>query len=225
METPARGALRWVRSAALPARTVLSVRTVLVLLGALGLLLLGTGSASAHDQLVSTSPKDGGTVATTPTKVVLTFSDKVISVGTELVVTGPDGPVQQGRPSLDGHTVTQPLVPGSPAGRYTVTWRATSKDGHPVSGTFTFTSSAAGQTSPSGTTSPTDPSATSTTTQTAPATSPASGTAAAATSATSTGDPQESGTSWALWLVLGVLVLAGAGAATVRIRRGHGDRG
>jgi hypothetical protein len=34
--------------------------------------------------------------------------------------------------------VTEHLQPGSPAGQYTVAWRVTSADGHPVSGRFSF---------------------------------------------------------------------------------------
>jgi hypothetical protein len=41
------------------------------------------------------------------------------------------------------NTVTQSLEPGAPAGTYTVLWRVTSVDGHPVSGRFTFTAIAA----------------------------------------------------------------------------------
>ncbi len=40
-------------------------------------------------------------------------------------------------------TVRQALAPGAPAGAYTVSWRVTSADGHPISDTFTFTARAA----------------------------------------------------------------------------------
>ena len=40
---------------------------------------------------------------------------------------------------MRGTTVTQPLAGGLPAGAYTVEWRVTSADGHPLSGTFGFT--------------------------------------------------------------------------------------
>jgi hypothetical protein len=41
------------------------------------------------------------------------------------------------------NTVVQDLPGSSPAGRYTVLWRVTSADGHPVSGQISFTSRAA----------------------------------------------------------------------------------
>jgi methionine-rich copper-binding protein CopC len=179
--------------------------------------------AQAHDALVSTSPADGSVVATTPDEVVLTFNEPAMALGSEMVVTGPDGDVQQGRVRLVDSTVRQAISPG-PAGRYTVTWRVTSADGHPVSGRFRFTTRTAG-------TPASDPSTSSPTAPTTPSSSPADGptpttgvavpgaTAGGPTSSTSTGASAQSGTSWALWLVGAALVLAGAGATAVRLRR------
>ena len=200
-----------------------TLRGPLALLATLALLLLGSTAASAHDRLVSTSPDDGSTVATAPTMVSLTFSDDVVAVGTKIVVSGPDGDVQQGPPRIDGPTVTQPLAAGSAAGAYTVTWRATSKDGHPVSGTFRFTATAAGAGVPSSSAATTDP-ATSTPSTTAASSSSPSASSEAATPSPATGGSDQGGTSWAVWLVLALLVLAGAGAAAVRVRRGHAGR-
>jgi methionine-rich copper-binding protein CopC len=99
--------------------------------------------AEAHDSLVSTAPADGATVAQPPTKVVLTFDEPALALGTAIVVTSASGQqVQAGAPSLVDNTVTQPLQPGSPAGAYTVIWRVTSADGHPISGRLTFDASA-----------------------------------------------------------------------------------
>lgn len=185
-------------------------RTTLAVLATLALLLAGSTAAAAHDSLVSTSPQDGATVATAPSQVVLTFSDDVVAVGTEIAVKGPDGDVQEGRPRIDGAKVTQALTAGSPKGDYTVTWRATSKDGHPVSGTFRFTATAAAGPAPSRST-PGD----------ATSAAPVPSVPDATTAATSTSGSDEGGTSWALWVVLAVLVLAGAGAVAARARRGH----
>ena len=106
-------------------------------------LVIGASPASAHNVLKSTSPADGKKVARPPSSVVLTFDEPAIALGTKLVITGPEGPVQMGKPSLVDNTVTQDLQPGSPAGAYTVDWRVTSADGHPISGSFTFTAEAA----------------------------------------------------------------------------------
>lgn len=115
-----------------------------VLAGALGALVLAAAPASAHDSLVSTAPTSGQTLPQIPASVVLTFDEPAVAMGTQILVTGPDGPVQQGTPQLVDDTVTQAVAGNAPAGRYTVDWRVTSADGHPVSGSFTFTTEAAG---------------------------------------------------------------------------------
>ncbi len=113
--------------------------------------LLGGWAASpaaAHNALRSTNPAADARVEQTPTEIGLTFDEPAIAMGTRIVVIGPSGPVQSGAPRLVDNTVTQPLQPEAPAGRYVVEWRVTSADGHPVTGSFVFTSSAAGPTGP-----------------------------------------------------------------------------
>ena len=99
--------------------------------------------ASAHDALVGTSPADGSTVGAVPGRVTLTFDEPALALGSTVVVAGPDGRVMSGRTRVTDNRVTQAVQPGAPAGRYTVTWRVTSVDGHPVSGSFGFTATAA----------------------------------------------------------------------------------
>ncbi|GAB3053803.1 hypothetical protein GCM10027053_13030 [Intrasporangium mesophilum] len=94
--------------------------------------------AAAHDVLERTNPSDGATVDRLPGAVVLTFAEAPLSLGTQVVVTGPTGNVASGTPTIDGRDVTQALLPTAPAGDYTVTYRVTSDDGHPVSGSFSF---------------------------------------------------------------------------------------
>jgi len=111
---------------------------------AAGVLLTGAASAAeAHDSLLGTSPAAGSTTMVVPARVTLTLSEPAIAVGTIVIVTGPAGPVQTGKVTLVDTTIAQRLQPGSPAGGYTVTWRATSADGHPVSGRFSFTAAKA----------------------------------------------------------------------------------
>lgn len=129
-------------------RTGLVARLLLVLLGSAVTLVVAAGPASAHDVLTSTKPGDGSTVATVPSTVVLTFNEPAIAMGTKIVVRGPAGEVEQGNPVLVDRTVSQSLRGGAPAGAYTVEWRVTSADGHPVSGTFAFTARAAGAAQP-----------------------------------------------------------------------------
>ena len=161
-------------------------------------LVIGASPAWAHNVLKSSNPTDGERVARTPSSVVLTFDEPAIALGTKLVVTGPEGPAQIGTPRLVDKTVTQDLQPGAPAGAYTVDWRVTSADGHPISGSFTFTAKAAGVPS------------------TAPSFAPQQSTAPTA--------PTARGSS-ALWLVAGAVIVLAAGLLAVGRRRWrHGAR-
>ncbi|HEY5978625.1 MAG TPA: copper resistance CopC family protein [Microlunatus sp.] len=102
--------------------------------------VLGTPTAAwAHNALVSTSPGAGKTVAKPPSSIVLTFNEPAIATGTKVLVTGPSGSVTAGDPQLVDTTVEQALQPELAAGDYTVEWRVTSADGHPINGEFSFT--------------------------------------------------------------------------------------
>lgn len=106
----------------------------------LTLLLVGAPTAQAHDQLKSTTPADGARVSG-PSVVRVTFGEPVLDVGNgnRIVVVGPSGRVP-GTLEVDGAVVSTTFDQPLPAGRYTATWRVASDDGHPVSGTFQFTS-------------------------------------------------------------------------------------
>jgi copper resistance protein C len=108
----------------------------------------GASPASAHSTLTSTNPADNEIVQIAPQAVILTFDEPAIAMGTQVVVIGPSGQVQQGQPRLVDKTITEDLQPGAPAGTYTVAWRVTSADGHPVSGTFSFTAKTAAAAQP-----------------------------------------------------------------------------
>jgi methionine-rich copper-binding protein CopC len=96
-------------------------------------------AASAHDGLVSSSPLANEKLTTAPTKVTLSFAETPLSAGLGVVVKGPDGKsVVAGPPAVDGTDVITPLVTLDASGTYTVSWRVVATDGHPVSGTFTF---------------------------------------------------------------------------------------
>jgi copper resistance protein C len=133
-------------------------RALVVVLAAAAFLVGAATAAQAHNILVRTSPADGSIAKVVPGQVTLTFNEPAVAVGTEIIVTGPSGQVQTGAAVLVDNTVTEHVRPASPAGPYTVIYRVTSSDGHPVSGRFTFsaTSPSPGQrpTGPPGTTSP-----------------------------------------------------------------------
>ena len=157
-----------------------------------------------HATLSSSAPKDGATVKTA-TEVVLTFNEDVNADFVAVKVTGPDGSETDGKPAVDDSTVTQPLAADLPAGPHTVTFRVVSKDGHPVSGTVSFTTTAAPA---SATPSPTA-SATATPSPTASAVASPEPTVSAAPAS----DTSSSTTPWLVVAVVGLLALLGLGAA------------
>jgi len=110
---------------------------------------LDAGQAQAHDTLVATRPATGSTITAGPPEIRLTF-DKPVQFGfTEVEVTGPGGTHwAAGPPGVSGDTVTAPLRPLGPVGRYTIQYRIVSADGHPVSGRSGFTLTVAGSGSP-----------------------------------------------------------------------------
>ncbi|MBW0255072.1 copper resistance CopC family protein [Cellulomonas sp. PS-H5] len=128
------------RVAAAPAPAPRAFAAVAALLLALAAVLLTAGRADAHNALQGTDPADGSTVDAPPARVTLTFDQPAQSLGTEIVVLGPDGStVSEGTAELVDNTVSQALAADLPAGAYSVEWRVTSADGHPLSGTLAFT--------------------------------------------------------------------------------------
>ncbi|MFZ0158349.1 MAG: copper resistance CopC family protein, partial [Kineosporiaceae bacterium] len=109
--------------------------------------------AQAHSGVRSIEPADGSTLTTAPQAVRLTFTENVLAGTAQLRVTGPGGQVAT-EPVTQGPRVVGPLPRELPNGAYTVLWRVTSADGHPISGSFGFVLAVAGATSPSPSPSP-----------------------------------------------------------------------
>lgn len=182
-----------------------------VLLGLAAVLATAT-RADAHNALQGTDPADGSTVATPPTHVTLTFDQPAQALGTEIVVLGPDGStVSTGTPELVDTTVSQALAAGLPAGDYTVQWRVTSADGHPLSGELAFTASAA-----SATAAPETPEPTTTAEATAEPAAPSPEVTASAQQELA--EDEDAGLEAGVLVAIAVAVLA-AGAVTVFVVR------
>jgi methionine-rich copper-binding protein CopC len=109
---------------------------------------LAATPAAAHASLISSSPPDGATVATAPTKVELVFSEDVGALSI-IAVTGPDGvQVVDGPTQIRNASAVQPLKTLTVVGLYKIAYRVVSADGHPVSGRLTFTYAPAGSNIP-----------------------------------------------------------------------------
>jgi len=98
--------------------------------------------ALAHSDELKTSPVAGATVDAGRIPVTLTFGEELLtgdeSISHEVVVTNEAGEII---PALCAHAEGFDLSTAAAIdqpGKYTVTWRTVSADGHPVDGTFDF---------------------------------------------------------------------------------------
>lgn len=106
----------------------------------------GAEPAAAHDWLVSSTPERGARLDSGPSDVTLTFSDRILDLGDQVVVADPSGhDWSSGAPRVDGRRLTIAVQPGLPESAYQIRWRVVSADGHPATGVIPF---AVGQASP-----------------------------------------------------------------------------
>jgi methionine-rich copper-binding protein CopC len=115
-----------------------------------GLVLAGVGTASAaapafaHDNVVSSRPYNSEVVTKPIDTVTVTFSDELLTLGSStsgfaIEVTDADGGHHEsGCVTVTGSDASTGVALGE-AGRYDVTWRVVADDGHPISGTYSFT--------------------------------------------------------------------------------------
>ncbi|MEQ0559979.1 copper resistance CopC family protein [Amycolatopsis sp. NEAU-NG30] len=122
------------------------VRIGVALAAAAWTLLLSAPPADAHSILVSSSPSRDAALAQAPAEAALVFNEPVENQFTELAVIGPDGTShwESGPASVVDARVSAPLRALGPAGTYTIRYRVTSADGHPVSGAIPFRLTVAG---------------------------------------------------------------------------------
>ncbi len=107
------------------------------------ILLTPFSTAFAHAHLVKAEPAAGAHLATAPSQLMLTFSEKPIASMSQLTLLGPSrNPVALRLLDADatgGRMLHAAIIGALPAGRYTVQWRLVGDDGHPVTGEYTFT--------------------------------------------------------------------------------------
>lgn len=117
----------------------LSLRVLAVLLLGGLLTLTGAQAASAHAELLSTTPENGAVLDEAPAEAVLTFNEPVQLIdGSIRLFPGDDDPL-----TLDAHVNNTSVIAALPAdladGAYALSYRVVSADGHPISGAITFT--------------------------------------------------------------------------------------
>lgn len=165
-------------------------RLVLLVTALVATMTLSVGTAAAHSVAMSSNPEDGAQIATAPEQVSVTFNEDLQEQFAALTVVGPDGNLwSKSDPVIEGPTISVEIDGLGPVGEYTIAYRVTSADGHPVSGTRTFTLTEEGTGTPG---------------------EPASGEAAA--------DGEEGGGGVPVWIfvVLAVVVIAGGLAFALR---------
>lgn len=180
----------------------------------LSVLMAPTGSA--HADLQVSTPEDGESLEVAPEEIRLTFSEELFEELVEISILDAAGDlystikVEQTPPPGTG--VIFPWPPQTPPGEYSIAYRVVSADGHPVTGTISFSYAA---TTPEPSSSDSTPSAQSST----PASSPtASAPSASPTNESSTSSSTDSSSGTPL-VVLGVVLLLGVIAASAIIVR------
>ena len=101
--------------------------------------LAGARIASAHAARIATDPAEDAALAAGPQRVSATFNEQLQPEFAAMTVVGPDGNLwSAGDPQVTGAVIGVGVRPLGPAGTYTVNYRVTSADGHPVSGSWSF---------------------------------------------------------------------------------------
>ena len=96
--------------------------------------------ASAHDQLVASSPSAGEALTEAPAQVSLEFGAEVLTAGAMIVIADAQGTDWVAAAAVpQGTAVTADVRAGMPDGGYELRWRVVSADGHPISGIIPFT--------------------------------------------------------------------------------------
>jgi methionine-rich copper-binding protein CopC len=116
-----------------------------ILLAGLGL-FAPVSSASAHTELLSTSPAADSDVNASQETISLTFAEPPLVDGAAIVVMNSSGDILDSpAPALDGASLYIPWPADLTPGKVTVQWRATADDGHVLSDEFVFNYTAAAE--------------------------------------------------------------------------------
>lgn len=179
--------------------------------------------AQAHSGVRELEPADGSVLSTPPALIRITYTENVLKGTAQMRLTGPGGTTML-TVATDGPVASAPVPDAAGSGQFTVLWRVTSADGHPISGTFGYTV-LGGASTPAGTAA-TSAAATSAAAVSPAASEPAGGVSASASpDVVSPLDPTagtEGGGSTSRFVIAGAAVLAalaGIGGLWARTRR------
>lgn len=111
----------------------------------LGFLVFAPSTSFAHAHMKSSEPKKDAVLEKLPSEVRITFSEELEPSMSKIEVKNEDAKEEVGERKLSDKSGGEVLVAklkstgNTGAGRYTVKWKAVSKDSHKMTGQFEFT--------------------------------------------------------------------------------------
>jgi copper transport protein len=134
-------------------RRISAIVTVLL---ALGLSIVGSGTASAHTGFESSTPSDGGAIDEPVELVTIVFTGEANPVGDEFVALTAQGALQEpvSVETLDNKLFSIRFNPPLAGGQVGIRWHVQAADAHPIEGAFSFTVNAPAPTTAPPTTAP-----------------------------------------------------------------------
>ncbi|MGB0972155.1 MAG: copper resistance CopC family protein [Mycobacterium sp.] len=105
----------------------------------MGVALAYAGAAWSHAARIASDPAENAVLTEQPQRVSATFNEPMQAQFAAMTVIGPDGADwSEGPPAVDDAVISVAVRPGGPTGDYTANYRATSADGHVVSGSWSY---------------------------------------------------------------------------------------
>ena len=109
----------------------------------LSILNTGTYGASAHAEIAQTSPIKNAILTQSPKSVWIEFGESLLTLDTKVVntltVSNSQGKRVDKSPTIiSGARATTKILEALKKGKYLVTYRVVSEDGHPVKGSYYF---------------------------------------------------------------------------------------
>ena len=99
-------------------------------------------TASAHTSLITQQPVGNSVIQELPPEISLTFDESLIVIGNANTITvlDPTGKeISTGETKVLNNVVSRAITASEASGKYSVTYRVVSEDGHVVSATYQFT--------------------------------------------------------------------------------------
>ena len=99
-------------------------------------------SSSAHSSMIEQFPKGNETISDMPLEVKLSFDEELLDLGSgnSVIVRNPEGTeITTGPTVLLSSKISRKLTASTLPGKYSVSYRVVSADGHVVEGTYQFT--------------------------------------------------------------------------------------